>query len=152
MNSNKLTLVAILTVMILLWGHSTPAQTTEWSKANSAAVAASQRGEYALAQTFYKQAIEIQQKTQGADSAGVAISLNNMAVFYQDQSMYPQAEQTYRQALAILEKDPRQKVSAAHTLNNLAALYHDEGMDAKAEPLYLRAQGIWEAGNQTERQ
>src|ERR1700691_4149503 len=68
MNSNKLTLVAILTVMILLWGRFTPAQTTDWSKANTAAVAASQRGEYALAQTFYKQAIEIQQKTLGADN------------------------------------------------------------------------------------
>ena len=57
--------------------------------------------------------------------------------------MYAQAEQAYRQALAILEKDPRQKVSMAHTLNNLAALYHDQGMDAKAEPLYMRALGIW---------
>ena len=57
--------------------------------------------------------------------------------------MYPQAEQAYRQALAILEKNPGQRASIGFTLNNLAALYHDEGMDAKAEPLYTRALGIW---------
>src|SRR5882672_12930079 len=131
MNLNRVTLAAIFTLFILLGGRYTPAQTPDWSAATSAAMAARQRGEFTLAQTFYKQAIEIQQKTLGADDPGVAISLNNLAVFYQDQSMYPQAEQSYRQALAILEKDPRQKASFAQTLNNLATLYHDEGMDAK---------------------
>ena len=83
--------------------------------------------------------------TLGADNPGVAISLNNLAVIYQDQSKYPQAEQAYLQALAILEKDASQKASTGLTLNNLAALYHDEGMDAKAEPVYKRALGIWES-------
>ena len=110
MNSNQITLAAIFSLFLLLGGRFTPAQAPEWSKDTSAALAASQRGEYALAETFYKQAIEIQQKTLGADDPGVAISLNNLAVFYQDQSMYPQAEQTYRRALAILEKDPVRKL------------------------------------------
>src|ERR1700674_1729129 len=108
-------------------------------------MAASQRGEYALAEASYKEAIEIQQETLGADNPGVAISLNNLAVFYQDQSKYPEAEQTYRQALAVLEKNSSQTASIGLALNNLAALYHDEGMDAKAEPLYKRALGIWES-------
>ena len=72
MNLNKITLVAIFSLFILLGGRYTAAQAPQWSKANSAAVAASQRGEYALAQTFYKQAIEIQQKALGADNPEVA--------------------------------------------------------------------------------
>src|ERR1700693_6265936 len=145
MNSNKITLAAIFTLLILLGGRCTAAQAQDWSAATSAAVAASQRGEYALAEASYKEAIEIQQKTLGADDPGVAISLNNLAVFYQDQSKYPEAEQAYQQALAVLEKDSIQADSIGTKLNNLAALYHNEGMDAKAEPLYKRALGIWES-------
>jgi tetratricopeptide (TPR) repeat protein len=144
MDWNKMTLAAIFSLFILLGGRDTSAQTPLWGKVTSAANAASQQGEYAVAQALYTEAIEIQEKTLGADNPGVAISLNNLAVFYQDQSMYSQAEQTYRQALGILEKDPRREASTALTLNNLAALYHDEDMDAKAEPLYTRALGIWE--------
>ena len=144
MNSNKITLAAIFTLLILLGGRCTAAQAQDSSAATSPAVAASQRGESALAEASYKEAIEIQQQSLGADNPGVAISLNNLAVFYQDQSKYPQAEQAYLQALAILEKDPSQTASTGLTLNNLAALYHDEGMDAKAEPLYKRALGIWQ--------
>jgi tetratricopeptide (TPR) repeat protein len=145
MNSNKITLAAIFTLLILLGGHCTAAQAQDWGAATSAAVAASQRGDYALAEASYKEAIESQQQTLGADNPGVAISLNNLAVFYQDHSKYPQAEQAYLQALSILEKDSSQKASTGLTLNNLAALYHDEGMDAKAEPVYKHALGIWES-------
>ena len=144
MNHKNSTLVAVFSLLFLLAGRYTPAQTPEWSKKTTAAMEANQRGEYALAQTLYLEAIEIEKKTLGTDNPEVAISLNNLAVFYQDRSMYPQAEQSYQQAIAILEKDPRQKSSAGSTLNNLAALYHDEGMDAKAEPLYRQALGILE--------
>ena len=144
MNSNKITLAAIFTLLILLGGRFTAAQAQDWSQATSAAVAASQRGDYALAEASIRKPSRFSRQTLGADNPGIAISLNNLAVFYQDQSKYPQAEQTYLQALAILEKDPRQKASTGLTLNNLAALYHDEGMDAKAEPLYKHALGIWE--------
>src|SRR6476646_8644386 len=139
MNCSKLTLAAIFSLIILAGGLPTAAQTPSWSAATTAGAAAEQRGEYALAQAFYKQAIEIEQKTLGADNPAVAVSLNNLAVAYQDQAMYAQAEQSYRQALSILEKDPRQKALVALTLNNLAALYHDQRMDDKATPLYSRA-------------
>ena len=65
MNSNKITLVAIFTLLILLGGRYTAAQETEWSAATSAAVAAGQRGDYALAEASYKEAIEIQHEDSG---------------------------------------------------------------------------------------
>src|SRR6266481_2716459 len=87
MNHKKSTLVAVFSLMFLLAGRYTPAQTTEWSKKTAAAMEANQRGEYSLAQTLYKEAIQVERKTLGADNPEVAISLNNLAVFYQDRSM-----------------------------------------------------------------
>jgi uncharacterized protein HemY len=85
MNYKKTALTGIFSLAFLLAGRYTPAQAPEWSKATTAAEAANQRGEYQLAETLYKQAIEMQQLSLGADNPGVAISLNNLAVFYQDQ-------------------------------------------------------------------
>src|ERR1700719_954986 len=138
-----MTLVAVFNLLVIFGASRTAAQARGWGATTSAAAAASQRGDYTLAQTLYKQAIEIQVKTLGADNPEVAITLNNLAVSYQDQSKYAQAEQAYRQALAILEKDPRQKVATGFTLNNLAALFHEQDMDAEAESLYTRALTIW---------
>src|SRR5579863_4964116 len=145
MKLNKATLTAIFTLSILMAGTSACAtEAPAWSKAKAAADQARERGDYALAETCYKQAIDLQTASLGANSPEVAVSLNNLAVFYQDQSLYPQAENTYQQALDILEKNLLQEAPTAHTLNNLAALYHDENQDAKAESLYARALGIWE--------
>src|ERR1700676_1056908 len=101
MNSNKLNLTIIFSLLVLFGAVYTPAQEHVWRQAASEPTAANQRGEYALAQTLYKEAIELQQKAVGDDIPAVAISLNNLAVFYQDQSKYPEAEQAYLQALAI---------------------------------------------------
>ena len=140
----KATLTATFTLLILLAGRSTFAESPAWSKANAAAEDARRRGDYPLAETYYKEAINLQVSKLGADSPEVAVSLNNLAVFYQDGSMYPKAEQAYLQALSILEKNEGQRASFAHTLNNLAALYHDENNDQKAETLYSCVLGIWQ--------
>jgi hypothetical protein len=89
MNWNKLALAATFSLFIFLEGQYTPAQTSRWAKDTSAAIAANQRGEYALAQKLYEEVVELQEKDLGVDNPEVAISLNNLAVFYQDQSMYP---------------------------------------------------------------
>jgi tetratricopeptide (TPR) repeat protein len=108
MNSKKATLSAMLTLSILLGGRAALADTTAWSRANAAANEARQRGDYAQAETLYKEAIDLQVAKLGADNPEVAVSLNNLAVLYQDQSLYPKAEQAYLQALGILEKNQLQ--------------------------------------------
>jgi tetratricopeptide (TPR) repeat protein len=113
MKISKLTLAAIFTLVALFAAVATPAETPQWAAVSAAGDTARQHGELALAQTLYTQAIDLQQKALGANNPEVAISLNNLAVFYQDQSQYPLAEQSYKQSVAILEKDPRQKAQLA---------------------------------------
>jgi tetratricopeptide (TPR) repeat protein len=75
----------------------------------------------------------------------VARTLNDLAVLYHDQELYPQAEPLYQRALTIREKisgpdDP----TVASVLNDLAELYHDQELYSQAEPLYRRALAIRE--------
>src|ERR1700758_5500764 len=89
--------------------YAPAADTQDWRKDTAAAREARARGEYTLAQTFYKQAIDLQEKTLGPNSPAVAVSLNNLAVSYQDASMDTQADLAYRRAVAILEEHPGQE-------------------------------------------
>ena len=72
-------------------------------------------------------------------------SLNNLAVLYQGQGRYAEAEPLYKRALAIREKalGPDHPDVAA-SLNNLAVLYAAQGRYADAEPLYKRSLAIRE--------
>jgi tetratricopeptide (TPR) repeat protein len=67
-------------------------------------------------------------------------SLNNLAVLYQDQGKYADAEPLYKEALARCQK----ALGLEHPdkfafMNNLASLYQYQGKYADAEPLYKEA-------------
>ena len=66
MNSTKLTLAAIFTLVSLVGTAPVAAQSAPWSAAATSANAAREQGDNAAAATFYKQAIEIQKTTLGA--------------------------------------------------------------------------------------
>ena len=72
--------------------------------------------------------------------------LNRLAVLYHAQRKYKTAEQLYKRALAVSEKESgsRQGAEVATILNNLARLYHDQERFADAEPLYKRSLAIVE--------
>ena len=79
------------------------------------------------------------------DPSGVTAALNNLAINYQMQSRYAEAEPLYGRVIALGEKmlgpeHPRLTI----WLNNLAALYQVTGRHAEAEPLYRRALSIFE--------
>ncbi len=75
----------------------------------------------------------------------MATDLNNLALLYQAQGRYAEAEPLYKRALAIREKAlGAEHPDVAQSLNNLAALYHDQGRYAEAEPLYERSLAIRE--------
>ncbi len=137
-------------LILLVSGLRASAQDVDLGKLTADARTAHQKGDYNGAATLYKQALAIQIKTLGPNRPEVAASLNNLAVIYQDEYLYSQAEPLYQQALGIWEKTPRTDAQAASCMSNLADLYRDEHKDSQAEPLYNRALKIWAKNGQSD--
>ena len=75
----------------------------------------------------------------------VATALNSLALLYQDQGRYSDAEPLYKRSFKIYEKAlGPDHPSIAVTLNNLAVLYNAQGRYSDAEPLYKRSLAIKE--------
>ena len=76
----------------------------------------------------------------------MASTLNNLALLYQDQGEYAEAEPLFQRSLAIGESRPW--VPSIPTwplsLNNLAELFRDQGKFSMAEPLHQRSLAIRE--------
>jgi tetratricopeptide (TPR) repeat protein len=72
-----------------------------------------------------------------------AEALDNLAAVLTDERKFPEAEELFRQALAICEKElgPEHRKTSTK-LNNLASLLWQQERYAEAEPLYRRALGI----------
>ncbi len=140
----------LLGLILLPFSLSARAQEQDWGKLTTDARAAHQKGDYTDAAALYKRALAIQVKTLGPTNLDVAVTLNNLAVLYQDENLYSQAEPLYKQALAIWEKAPGAVIQVASCMDNLADLYRDQHKDAEAEPLYNRALKVWEKAGQPE--
>jgi tetratricopeptide (TPR) repeat protein len=94
--------------------------------------------EYELAIDYFKKAIALQQELDV--EAALSISLNYLALLYQSQGRYSEAERLYLEALEIDRRAlPENHPSVATHLNNLAGLYKFQGRYSEAEPLYLQA-------------
>ena len=80
--------------------------------------------------------VAVAEKRYGAGRAATAEALNDLAMLYQIQGHYADAEPLYKRSLAVWEKalgPDHPDVAAA--VNNLAALYQSQGRYADAEPL-----------------
>jgi len=74
-----------------------------------------------------------------------ASALNNLAQICRFQGRYVEAEQHYREAIAIWEAAFGERhPDTAKGMLNLAALYHERGREAGAEDLYRKAAAIFE--------
>jgi tetratricopeptide (TPR) repeat protein len=94
--------------------------------------------ELTLAQEYLKQAIVLQTKFQKLEA--LATSLNNLAVLYDNQGKYSEAEPLYLDALEMRKRlFTGDHPDVATSLNNLAGLYYNQGKYSEAEPLYLDA-------------
>ena len=73
----------------------------------------------------------------GPDHSKTAESLNNIAVVYQDQRRFADAEPVLQRALAIFEKQlgPEHSLTAI-TRDNLAKMYQAQGQHPRAMPLW----------------
>jgi len=98
------------------------------------------RGQYAVAESRYQQALEIRRQVLGEQHPDFASSLNNLAALYGATGRYEQAEPLYQQALEISRQVlGEQHPDFAQSLNNLAEFYRATGRYEQAEPLYQQA-------------
>ncbi len=79
----------------------------------------------------------------GPEHPDVAQSLNNLALLYQVQGNYAEAEPLYRRSLAIYEKvlGPEHP-KVAQSLENYAALLRETGRADEAAEMEARAKAI----------
>jgi tetratricopeptide (TPR) repeat protein len=103
------------------------------------------RAEYGEAESLFRRALAIDEKSFGPDHPNVARGLNNLASLLRDTNRLAEAEPLYERALAITEKSFGQDhLNVAIGLNNLASLLRDTNRHAEVEPLYRRALAITE--------
>ena len=129
-------------LVLVLWHADAQAQQETWERHIQASVAAYQQGNYGEAEAQIRLALEAA-KAFGPDDLRLATTLNNLAVLYDEQGRYAEAEPLYKRALAIMEQvlGPEHP-DVALNLNNLASLYRFQGKYAEAEPLYKRLLAI----------
>ena len=140
---------------------------------NQAAIYLWDRARYPEAESLYRRAIAIGEKTLGAEHPDVATYNNNLAALYWNQGKYAEAEPLYRRAIAIGEKErwepsipmSRRGTTTCHPLSSSGGVRGgewaeehptseavqqpghallDQGKYAEAEPLYRRAIAIGE--------
>jgi len=101
--------------------------------------------QYVEAETFYRRAISIGEKTLGPEHPNLATALNNLASVYDDQGKYEEAELLLQRAITIGEKTlGPEHPGLAIRLNNLAELYRKQRKYEEAELLLQRAIAIGE--------
>jgi len=101
------------------------------------------QGKYSKAESLYKRALAIDEKSLGKDHPDVARDLNNLALLYYAEGRYAEAAPLFKRALMIMEKAfGPDHPQVATLLNNQAELYRIQSRYAEAEPLYKRALAI----------
>lgn len=96
-------------------------------------------GDYQRAGEWLEHLLAIREQ-EGKEDAKMPIALNELAVVYQYQSRYDEAEPLLKRSLEICEKKlGKDYPSVATALNNLAGLYDSQGQYKEAEPLHKRS-------------
>jgi tetratricopeptide (TPR) repeat protein len=119
-------------------------QEAVWQADTEKAVAALQSKDYASAKKLYKQAL-LDAMQLGQEHPAVAASLSNMANFYYAQGDGQQADQLYRRAIQLKEKNlgiEHQEIAV--DLIGLGSVYFTKKKYAEAEPFFTRALQIRE--------
>ncbi len=107
---------------------------------NQAGYYLKKRARYAEAESLYRRALAIGEKTLGPNHPEVAIAVNNLAALLKATNRLAEAEPLMRRTLAIWEKGfGPDHPQVATGLNNLALLQQATNRLAEAEPLMRRA-------------
>ena len=86
------------------------------------------QGKFDEAESLYKRAINIFEKTLGKDHLDTANSINNLGTLYRKQGKYEEAEPLYKRTLEIREKSlGNNHLGTVIALNSLSTLYMAKG-------------------------
>ena len=100
------------------------------------------QGKYAEATPLAQEAPRVAEAI-GSESPQVALAFHNLALLYQAQGNYAEAEQLYRRALFVLTKAVGpEHPNVATMLENYAVLLRNMQRNAEAEKMEARAQTI----------
>ncbi len=98
------------------------------------------QGRCQQAETLYRRAIAVFERTLGPEHYELSFSLNNTAAIRHARGAYAEAEQLYRQALACSTAPFRAHLTANHdAYNNLAVCHMAQGREFEARALLARA-------------
>jgi len=101
-------ILAITMACVFLWLTTPPVFAEgagiEWDILNQEVMKLYRAGKYDRGIVVAKKALEVAQENTGPDHTDVATSLNNLALLYDTQGHYAQAEPLYKRSLAIVEK------------------------------------------------
>ena len=141
--SNRFFHAPILALALLVSGPALAGE-VEWKAHIDAGASAYRAGDYRAATARFESALN-EAQSFGASDPRLAETLNNLALLYEVQGRFAEAEPLYRRSLGIYEKalGPNHP-DVGRSLNNLAALYQVQGRFTDAETLYRRSLGIRE--------
>ncbi len=97
----KIVLLMMLTVLLVL---PSCGQKKSWEELNAKVAVLYQQGRYLEASNVAEEALKVAEETFGPNHINVALSLDNLAVLYQDQGKYAEAEPLFKRAMEIEEK------------------------------------------------
>ncbi len=120
-----------------------PGQAARWAQLRQQAVQLEGQGNYAAALPLEQQAVLAAQAAWGPQDLHLAVTLNALAIAYQNLEKFTDAEANFKQALAIFTKAQGEESSdGAMVLNNLATLYLDLGRYPDADKTTEQALAI----------
>jgi CHAT domain-containing protein/tetratricopeptide (TPR) repeat protein len=132
-------------LLLLAFALPLPAQEARWKELTKQAKALRDEGNSAGAIPVAEEAVQVAEKTFGADHENLAVSLDLLGFMYFAQGKYAETELLFERSLAI-----RERISGADhpevvtSLDNLTLLFDAEGKYAVAEPLFNRSLSIRE--------
>jgi tetratricopeptide (TPR) repeat protein len=97
------------------------------------------QGNYNFAEPWLREFLEVKQRL-GGEHLDIALSLTHLALLYESQGKYEEAEPLFLSALEMYKRLlGEEHLDVAASLNNLAELYRSQGKYEEAEPLYRSA-------------
>lgn len=112
---------------------------------NNIALFYTRNGNFKLAETLYKEAINIQEKYLGVDHAETAMSYNNLGGLYAEIGDFEKEQQCYLKAFDIRKRVLGEShPDVANSYHNIAGLYVNKGEYIEAEEYYVKAISIRE--------